>query len=136
MGNVICVFIINKENDVLLGTRKTKSYIGQLQTPGGSIEIDETPSNAAIRETQEETGLKIEILGFLGSIIITRDDHYHKMFHVLAVVKDTNVKIPTDEQPKCDDWKWYPLNSINLELCTPATQDGLRKLRTLFEEKS
>lgn len=34
--------------------------------PGGMIEVDEMPEQAARREMQEETGCEIEILGILG----------------------------------------------------------------------
>ena len=34
--------------------------------PGGMIEIDETPAQAARREMQEETGCEVELLGILG----------------------------------------------------------------------
>ena len=38
------------------------------QIPGGTIEENETPEAAAIREAQEETGLKsLEVVSFLGS---------------------------------------------------------------------
>ena len=38
---------------------------GHWALPGGLVEDDETPEQAAVRETQEETGLRIQLLGLL-----------------------------------------------------------------------
>jgi len=54
-------FIINpKDKKILLV--KHSDYDKWLQ-PGGHIEEDETPEEAAIREVYEETGIKIKLLG-------------------------------------------------------------------------
>ena len=55
------VFVINRiEKKILLV--KHKKFNKWVQ-PGGHIEQDETPEEAAIREVYEETGLKIKLLG-------------------------------------------------------------------------
>lgn len=54
-------FVINpKDKKILLV--KHSDYDKWLQ-PGGHIELDETPEEAAIREVYEETGIKITLLG-------------------------------------------------------------------------
>ena len=55
------VFVINPENKKILLV-KHSDYDKWLQ-PGGHIEVDETPEEAAIREIYEETGLKITLMG-------------------------------------------------------------------------
>lgn len=37
------------------------------EMPGGAIEPDESPAEAAVRETAEETGLQVEITGLVGT---------------------------------------------------------------------
>lgn len=54
-------FIINPENKKILLV-KHSDYDKWLQ-PGGHIEEDETPEEAAVREVFEETGLKIKLIG-------------------------------------------------------------------------
>ncbi len=54
-------FIINPEDKKILLV-KHSDYDKWLQ-PGGHIENDETPEEAAIREVYEETGIKISLLG-------------------------------------------------------------------------
>lgn len=53
------VFIVNGDAVLL---RKHEKYDKWLQ-PGGHIELDEDPAEAAIREVREETGLEITLLG-------------------------------------------------------------------------
>lgn len=41
---------------------------GRWSVPGGKIEPGETDQQALIREVVEETGLRISVLGYLGSV--------------------------------------------------------------------
>lgn len=52
--------IINKNKEVLLINHKK---LGVWLYPGGHINENETPDQALIRETKEETGLDVEIIG-------------------------------------------------------------------------
>lgn len=55
------VFIINPENKKILLVlhKKFKKWV----QPGGHIEENETPEEAAVREVYEETGMKVRLLG-------------------------------------------------------------------------
>lgn len=63
----IAAAIVVHENRVLLVRRRVKE--GQLswQFPAGEIEVGETPEQAAVRETREEVGLTVEVVGSLGA---------------------------------------------------------------------
>jgi len=52
-------FVVNDDSEVLL---MNHSKLGKWIQPGGHIEGDETPDEAARRETREEVGLKIKFL--------------------------------------------------------------------------
>ncbi len=55
--------------DRLLCVRRAKEPgKGLLCLPGGFIELNETAEDAAVREAWEETGIKVAITGYLGSI--------------------------------------------------------------------
>ena len=54
-------YIVNPENKKLL-LEKHKKYNKWLQ-PGGHIEDNETPEEAAVREVYEETGIKSTLIG-------------------------------------------------------------------------
>src|SRR5215210_765656 len=66
------VLLVDEQNRVLLfsGIDRTKPDVPAWWFPvGGALEPGETPVEAAIRETAEETGLKI---GDPGAIVFTR----------------------------------------------------------------
>lgn len=53
---------------------------GQWAIPMGKMELGETPAECAVRETFEETGIRVEPLGLLGiysdpGYIVAYDDH-------------------------------------------------------------
>jgi 8-oxo-dGTP diphosphatase len=51
---------------VLLITRKNDPFKGMWAIPGGFVEDDEELQAAAIRELEEETGLRVPTMTFLG----------------------------------------------------------------------
>ena len=55
--------VIEREGKILLQRRADNGLWGLV---GGLLELDETYAEAAIRETREETGLEVELTGFLG----------------------------------------------------------------------
>jgi len=64
------VVVVNDNGDILL-IRRTDNANWAL--PGGAIDIGESAAQAAIRETQEETGITCEITGLVG---IYTDPHH------------------------------------------------------------
>ena len=58
--------ILNAQKKVLLIKRKFAPCAGKWALPSGYVEINETPSETAVKETLEETGLELEVKEFLG----------------------------------------------------------------------
>jgi 8-oxo-dGTP diphosphatase len=68
-------------NRILLGRRNKEPNRGKWVLPGGRVEPFESVTQAAKREVLEETGLEIEIDGYIGvAEIISRPDE-HRVIH-------------------------------------------------------
>jgi len=65
--------LIESDGKVLLTRRKHNPQKGMWVPPGGFVDWDEDPRRAAIRECEEETGLKVEITKLVD--VISSVDH-------------------------------------------------------------
>jgi ADP-ribose pyrophosphatase YjhB (NUDIX family) len=59
--------VIEQGGSVLLVRLSYGPRTGHWTLPGGLVESDETPEEAAVRETREETGLEIELDGLVAA---------------------------------------------------------------------
>jgi 8-oxo-dGTP pyrophosphatase MutT (NUDIX family) len=62
-----------------LRSRNLLSHSGQISFPGGLCEVDETPVQTALRETEEEIGISnntIEIIGQLTPLFVLPSNSY------------------------------------------------------------
>ncbi|MFK3981288.1 NUDIX hydrolase [Micromonospora sp. NPDC050397] len=57
------VLAVDDQGAILLQRRRDT---GQWALPMGKMEIGETPSECAVRETREETGIDVKVTGILG----------------------------------------------------------------------
>lgn len=64
------MLVVNNEGAILLQRRRDT---GQWALPGGVQEIGESPTQCAVRECEEETGIVAEVTGFLG--VYSTPDH-------------------------------------------------------------
>jgi len=58
--------LVERDGRVLMTQRKYPPYVGGWTLPAGYVEWDETPEQAAVRETQEETGLQVVTSSLFG----------------------------------------------------------------------
>jgi len=71
----VAVLVLNQKNQLLLVKRSVEPAKGMWCLPGGFIEIDESIEEAALRELEEEAGLKGEI-GDLIDFFSQRNQYY------------------------------------------------------------
>lgn len=67
----VIVFVVNQGRILLVHHRKENKWLA----PGGHIEANETPDEAATREIKEETGLDIEFVSPMPTAPFTNADH-------------------------------------------------------------
>lgn len=111
---VLCV--LRNENDFLL-LKRFKEPNKNMYTPvGGKLEPYETPKNAALRETREETGIIVPDMRFCGVLTESSPTGYN---WTSFVYEATIEKLPP---PACNEGilEWVPFNKI-LDIPTPKT---------------
>jgi ADP-ribose pyrophosphatase YjhB (NUDIX family) len=78
--------VFKPDGTVLLGARRAGPYSGVFSLPGGLVETGETLEEAALREVEEETGVRGEIIAFNGwrEVINREEDGRVKRHYVIA----------------------------------------------------
>lgn len=84
-GVMVLMYRDDEIQRILLTVRSSslKIHRGEISFPGGGVNVNETPIEAAVRETEEETGLSsnnIEVIGGLSDIYIPISDNLLKPF--------------------------------------------------------
>jgi ADP-ribose pyrophosphatase YjhB (NUDIX family) len=97
------VVILDKKGRVLLSHRKDLDI---WALPGGHVEDGELPTEAAIRETKEETGLKIKIKGLVGVYKKSRINRFD--FAFLGKIKGGKLK----KTKTADKHRFYKIKKI------------------------
>lgn len=116
-----CAYIVNPNNRKLLLV-KHKEYNKWLQ-PGGHIENNETPEEAAIREVYEETGIKITLIGEhfpreddlirpLG-VQCNRKHNGDKMIDIVYYGKPNNPDSPLKANDESTDIGWFSRHDLD-----------------------
>lgn len=80
--------IVEKDGKILLGVRGKEPNRGKWVLPGGRIECFESIFGAAKRELREETGLEVDINGFVDFQEIINPPNEHRIIifsHAIAV---------------------------------------------------
>jgi ADP-ribose pyrophosphatase YjhB (NUDIX family) len=76
-----CVVVMSPSSRILLVKRNVAPKSGWWCLPGGFMELGETPETAALRELQEETGIRGRIDRLLG-VCSDRSPHYDTVLMV------------------------------------------------------
>ncbi|MBA9086865.1 ADP-ribose pyrophosphatase YjhB (NUDIX family) [Fontibacillus solani] len=103
----IGVLIVNKDNYVLVGKRKSL-HAPYFSIPGGHLETGETLIDAAKREVKEETNLEIDSVELLG-VSNNLDTYQLEGKHYVSLIflaKEYSGELLNLEPDKCEGWFW------------------------------
>jgi 8-oxo-dGTP diphosphatase len=107
------VVVITKESEpkVLLIKRGFEPYKDCWAFPGGFMDMDETAEQCAIRELEEETGLKIQDIVQIGAYSkVDRDPRGRTVTIAYLIRIDSPVAvIGQDDAAKAE---WFPLSTL------------------------
>ena len=107
-----CVVITKEaEPKILLIQRGNEPFKGCWAFPGGFMDMDETAEQCAIRELEEETGLKVSNLHQIGAYSkVDRDPRGRTITVAYQVLIDASVEvIGQDDAAKAE---WFPLSAL------------------------
>lgn len=78
--------IVLHEGRVLLVKRGRAPGLGLWSVPGGLVDLGESTADAACREVEEETGLKVRVAGLVGVLDrVTRDAEGRVRYHWVLI---------------------------------------------------
>lgn len=107
-----CIVITSEEEPrVLLIERGEEPFKGCWAIPGGFLNMDETTEQCAIRELEEETGLKIDQANQIGAYCKVDRDPRGRTISVayLAIVERPLEVSGQDDAAKA---KWFSVNAL------------------------
>ena len=108
------VVVVNDAGEILMIRRSDNE---NWAVPGGAIDLGESLTQAAIRETKEESGIDCEITGLVGIytdpkhiILYTSNGEARQEFSILLTARPTGGTLtPSDESAEV---RWVPPSEV------------------------
>ena len=120
---------------VLLARRGRAPSAGKWSIPGGLVHLGERLEEAAVREVQEETGLRVRLLGLCGVIdrVVRDEDAVHYHYVIIDYVAESvggRLEAGTD----CAEVRWVAVGDLGQYDCTEGLADMI--LRALAIQRA
>ncbi len=122
---------IFRDDRILLVRRARSPAKGYYSLPGGRVEFGETLHAALHREVEEETALKIEIIGLAGwrEVVPAAGGGGHYLIMSFAARWTSGEPVLNDE---LDDFRWLAPDAIGDLKVTSGLQEVIRQARSLL----
>jgi len=97
---------------------------GQWALPMGKMELGETPTECAVRETEEETGIRVEILSLVGifsepnHIVAYTDGEIRQEFEITYLARPAQGEPASNDE--ASDVGWFTLDEIRVMEVHPS----------------
>ena len=121
--------IVVEDGRVLLARRAHAPWNGLWGSPGGFCELGEHPAETVVREVREETGLEVEVTGYLGTWVdVYADDPGEPDAGVINVAYYTAVLVPGERGPvdpaEVSEVAWFGWDEVPTGLAPPGTLEA------------
>ena len=117
--------VLDDAGRVLLARRAHAPWLDLWCAPSGFCDGPEHPIAAAEREALEETGIKAEVTGYLGTWVDPyadeaeeADEHVSVQYFAARLVGDALPHLARDE---ISEARWFALDAVPAELAPPRT---------------
>jgi len=119
----IAVAVVQHAGRVLIGRRPADVPLrGMWEFPGGKVREGETPQQAVVRESLEETGLAVRVVGAYPEVV-HHYEHGPVRLHFFAVEP-----VDTTAEPS-EPFVWVPVGELDRYEFPPANAAVIRVLR-------
>ena len=130
-----CIVITNEADPaVLLIERGDNPFKGSWAFPGGFMNMDETTEQCAIRELEEETGLRVSNVQQIGAYSkIDRDPRGRTITVAYLAIVDKPIDVSgQDDAAKADWWPLFNLPHLAFDHYD-IMQDAIRKYKEIVK---
>ncbi len=122
--------ILTKEKNVLLLKRANTGFMdGYYGLPSGHLDGNETAREGGAREIKEEIGINIDPLDLKVIHVIHRKAEKDERIDFFMKTEKYTGEIKNCEPEKCDDLKWFPLDSLP-ENIIPYIKEALNNYKS------
>jgi 8-oxo-dGTP diphosphatase len=105
------------ENSIVLIRRKNPPFRGEFALPGGFVDVGETVEEACIRETYEETNIRVTIKKLIGVFSAPNRDprgHNISIAFLCEPLTDSEKPLAKDDAQALEIVKFTNLSSLKL----------------------
>lgn len=120
----IAVAVIEHGGKFLIGRRpEGVPLAGYWEFPGGKVQADETPADAARRECREESGLEVTIVGEFPDVVHQYDHDRLRLYFFECRLTSEQIS-PADEPPTPPGYRWVSRRELR-DYQFPPANDAL-----------
>lgn len=127
---IVNAIVLNDEGEILLVRRERKWHKeahGKWEFPGGKIDFGETPAEACVRETKEESGFDVKIKKLIPEIISSYWEYPDRLSQQILLCYLCELKggEASLEDHGVSEIKWFDIEEAKELKCLPGTLEFL-----------